>query len=353
MNKVQKRFISMAIGIVLLLIALLLNKFGLLRAILCIASIIILTYSNSIERTNKKMFIPCFFVVFFLFVIALDYLVVGAFKKVPILSYSIVSSESGTVYNAIGYRVWSCKDNSFKVDTLYRLGYYCDKNTVGAENINNVLSTIVDNYKDYEGSYVKIIGRVSGIVDDNSFYMQMYKEVNNAIKFDETTRLYVQFDYKNKDVSTLAKNSIVTVLGKIDRMENNDIYMVDSSFTKENVSSGDVIFGAETNVYCEYDKKLWFQTSDNIFYKSCIEDVNLEINDNVYNLQNAFQNNLITLEEIKEEATGYQTQSKDGSRIYKYKDFNMMVCDPNVSRDVIIGRVEMDFSDGYCNVLIN
>ena len=353
MNKVNKRFISMAIGIVLLLIALLLSKFGLLRAILCILSIIILTYSNQLERTNKKVFIPVFVIIFSFFVIALDYLVVGALKKPPILAYSIVSSNNGTVYNAIGYRVWSCKDNTFKVDPLYKQGYYCDKETMNAENINNVLSTIADNFNDYKDSYVKIIGRVSGIVDENSFYMQMFKEENNLIRFDDTVKLYVQFDYKNKDIAKLSVNSIVTVLGRIDRMDEDNIYMIDSSFNKESMSSGDVVFGAETNVYCEYDKQLWFQTSDNIYYKSCIEDVNLKINNNVYNLQNAIQNNLITLDEIKDEAIGYQTQSKDGSRIYKFKDFNIMVCDPNISRDVIIGRTEMDFTDGYCYVSNN
>lgn len=353
MSKVNKRFITMAIGVILLVVALLMSKFGLLRAILCILSIIILTYSNQIERTNKKVFIPLFVIIFSLFVVALDYLVVGAFKKPPILAYSIVSTNSGTVYNALGYRVWSCKDKTFKVDPLYRQGYYCEKETMNAENINNVISTIVDDFSQYEGTYVKIIGRVSGILDDKTFYMQMFKEDDNIIRFNDTYKLYVEFDYTNKDVSSLAVNSIVTVLGKIDRMQGNDIYMIDSTFTKESTSSGDVVFGAETNIYCEYDKQLWFQTSENIFYKSCIEDVNLKINDNVYNLQNAITNNLITLQEIEDEAMGFKSQSKDNSKIYKFSDFNLMVCDPNISRDVIIGRTEMDFSDGYCSAVNN
>lgn len=349
MNKVNKRFITMAIGIVLLAIALLMSKFNLLRAILCIVSIVILTYSNQLERTGKKVFIPLFVIIFSLFVIALDYLVCSAFKKTPILAYSIISTNHGTVYNAMGYRVWSCKDGTFKVDPLYRQGYYCEKEAMSAESINNVLSTIVNNFDNYKDTYVKLIGRVSA-VDDDSFYMQMFKETNDIITFDNTVKLKVEFNYTNKEISTLAVNSIVTVLGRIDRMDGNEIYMIDSSFNKEASSSGDVVFGAETNIYCEYDKQLWFQTSDKIFYKSCIEDVNLKIGDNVYNLQNAIKNDLISLNEILEEAPGYLTNSKEGSKIYKYKDFNILVCDPNSSRDVIIGKSEMDFSDGYCNV---
>ena len=67
MNKVNKRFITMAIGIILLVIALLMSKFNLIRFILCLLSIILLTYSNQLERSNKKVFIPLFVIIFFLF----------------------------------------------------------------------------------------------------------------------------------------------------------------------------------------------------------------------------------------------------------------------------------------------
>lgn len=349
MTTVKKRFISMIIGVLLLLIALLMTKFNIIRVFLCILSIIVLTYSNQLERTNKKVFIPLFVIIFTFFVIALDYLVVCTLKKPPIISYGIVTTKYGTVYNAIGYRVWSCKNDTFVVDPLYKQGYYCEKESMSSENINNVLSTVVNNFDDYKDSYVKIIGRVSKIESDKTFYMQMFKENDGVIKFDETYRLYVEFNTK-VDMASLSPNVIITVIGKIDRRDGNYIYMIDSSFTKEQISTDDVLFNAQTNIYCEYDKQLWFQTSDNIFYKSCIEDINLKINDNIYNLQNAILNNLISLNEIKEEALGYQSQSKDGSLLYNYKNFKMLICDPKTSKDVIIGRSEMDFSDGYCNV---
>ena len=350
MNIVKKRFISLILGIILLVVALLMNNLNLVRAILCILSIVILTYSFQLERQNKKVFIPVFVLLFTLFVVALDYLVVGAFKKVPILSYSVVTSKYGTVYNAVGYRVWKCKDDTFKLDPLYKLGYYCQKESLTSENINNVLSTVINNFDDYKDSYVKVIGRVSAVENDTSFYMQMFKEEDGIIKFDNTSKMHVEFNYGTSSVSKLTPNSIVTVIGKIDHKSGNDIYMVDSDFTTESISSGDVLFGAEENIYCEYDKQLWFQTSDNIFYKSCIEDVNLKINGNQYNLQNAIKNNLISLEEIENEANGFQEQTKDKSLLFVYNDFKMMVCDPNVSKDIIIGRTTMDFSDGYCKV---
>ena len=350
MNIVKKRFCSLIIGIILLVVSLLLDKYNLLRAILCILSIILFTYSNQLERQNKRIFIPIFIIVFSFFVISLDYLNVTLFKKAPILTFSIVKSDYGKVYNALGYRVWTCKDDTFKVDPLYKLGYYCQKETMTSESINNVLSTIISNFDDYKDSYVKITGRVTKVVDDSKFYMQTFKEIDNLINFDENSKLYVQFNYGNSNVLGLQPNSIVTVIGKINQKIGNDIYMIDSTFNSEAITSGDVLFGAEENIYCEYEKDLWFQTSDNIFYRSCIQDLNITIANNQYNLQNAIRNNLITLQEIKDEALGYQTQNKDKSTLYKFKDFNLLVCDPSNSRDVIIGRTTMDFSDGYCGV---
>lgn len=349
MNVVTKRFVSLSIGIILLLIALVLNNLGLLRAMLAILSIIILTYSFQLERNNKKVFIPLFIILFTFFVIALDFLVVSAFKKTPIMSYSIVSTSSGTVYNALGYRVWSCKDKTFKVDPLYKLGYYCEKESMTAESINNVLTTIVNNFEDYQDNYVKIVGRVTKVIDDKSFYMEMYKENDNLVSFDTTYRLYVEFNYSDSSILSLNDTKLVTVIGKISKKDGNYVYMIDSSYTSEITHQGDVSFDAESNIYCEYDKELWFQTSDNIFYKSCIDDVNISINNAKYNLQYVLKNNFLTLEQIKNEALGFESQSKDNSIMYNFKDFKILVCDPNSSKDVIVGRLTMDFSDGYCN----
>ena len=350
MNIVKKRFISMAIGVAILVAALLMNKFNLLRALMCIISIIILTYSNQLERQNKKVFIPLFVIIFSLFVVALDYLCVTTMIKIPIITFSIVSDGSGTVYNALGYRVWTCKDKTFKVDPLYKLGFYCEKEALQSENINNVLSNIVADFDRYKDSYIKIIGRVKKVESDTMFYMESYKEINNQINFDSTNRLYVEFNYSNNTINSLEEGSIVTVVGKLDRKDGNYIYMIDSTFNKEQISSGNVLFGAEENIYCEYDKELWFQTNDYIFYKSCIEDVNITIGSNQYNLQNAIKNNLITLDEIKEESLGYQKQSKDNSTMYNYKDFKILICDESKSKDIIVGKTSMDFSDGYCTI---
>ena len=349
MSIVKKRLLSMLIGISLLVIALFMNGLNLLRAVFCIVSVIILTYSFQLERQNKKIFVPLFVIIFSLFVIALDYLCVTTFKRTPILAYSIVTNGSGTVYNAIGYRVWTCKDKTFKVDPLYKLGYYCEKETLKSENINNVLTNVVNDFNRYKDSYVKIIGKIKKVVNDNMFYMESYREENSVISFDSTYRLYVEFNYSNKNLSTLEENSIVTVVGKLDRIDGNYVYMIDSSFNKEVSSSGSVVFGAVENIYCEYDKELWFQTNDYIFYKSCIDDVNITIGNNQYNLQNAIKNNLITLNEIKEESLGFQQQTMDNSTIFNYKDFKILICDESKSKDIIVGRNSMDFSDGYCS----
>lgn len=349
MSIVKKRFLTLFLGILFLVCALLLKGFEIIRLLFVLISIVLLTYSNQLERENKKLFIPLFVIIFFFFVVALDYLSVAVFKKAPILSFSIVSTTDGTIYNALGYRVWSCRNSDFKVDPLYKIGYFCQKESLTAESINNVLDDMQQNFDRYKDNYVKITGRVKQVVDNKTFIMQNYNETNNEISFKGINSLYVAFDLEQKDMANLKATTPVTVIGRISKLDGHNIYMIDSSFQSESIGNEDVSFSADSNIYCEFDKQLWFQTEDNIYYKSCIDDVNLTINDNQYNLQNAIKNNIITLQEIENEALGYQKNSKDESVIYKFKNFNILVCDPNNSKDVVVGRDTLEFSDGYCN----
>ena len=56
MNSNNKRLLSLIVGLVLIIISFALTGMDCLRAILCITGIILLTYSNSIERKHKKWF---------------------------------------------------------------------------------------------------------------------------------------------------------------------------------------------------------------------------------------------------------------------------------------------------------
>ena len=349
MSIVKKRIISLILGVIFLGIALILNSFNLVRAILAITSVILITYSMQLERDSKKIFIPLYVIVLTFFVIGVDYLNVAMFKRTPIITLSIVSNEHGTVYNAIGYRVWKCDDEQTKLDPLYKIGYYCEASYMSAESINNVLPLIVSNFEHYKNNYVKIIGRVTKIESDTSFYMYAYSDKDNIVKYNQEYKLVVNFNYADNKISKLQENDIVTVIGKVENKNGNEVFLVDSRIKDEITSQGDVTFDAENNIYCEYDKELWFQTDNNIFYRSCINDVNIRIDNREYNLLNAISNNVITLQQITEESQGYNTQSKDNSIMYVFKDFNILVCDPAYSRDVIVGRTTMSFEDGYCN----
>ena len=349
MSIIEKRIVSLVFGTLFLVVALILNKFNLLRAILALLSILLITYSMQLERDGKSIFVPLYAIVITFFVIGIDYLNVSMFKNTPIITISIVSNNNGVVYNAIGYRVWKCNNDDVKVDPLYKIGYYCEVDNMSAESINNALPTIMSNFEHYKDNYVKIFGRVSKVEDDTKFIMETYKEIDNTVKYNNEYKLLVNFNYGNSKVTSLKENDIVTVIGKIESKFGNEITMVDSRFKDEVTSQGDVSFDAESNIYCEYDKELWFQTENNIFYKSCINDVNITVDNKQYNLLNAISTSVITLEQIENESLGYETQTKDESVMYKFKDFNILVCDNNYSRDVIVGRTSMSFTDGYCN----
>lgn len=360
MTTENKRIFLLIIGIILILIALIINNLEILRFILCLMGIILLTIGNSLERSHNKLFIPLFAFIITLFVIASDYLVVCAFKKLPIFTYSIVTNDTAKVYNGLGYRVWVCNndDHDFKVDPLYKLGFYCSIKASTSEDINNVLKEINLNFDRYEGAYLKVTGRITNIIDNQTFTMQAYTKTDNNYEYDDTVTLNIYFNMPSSVLSNYNVNDEVLITGKIDSKETNNnkvtIKMIDSSFITSNAeddSDDTYDFTVDNNIYCQYDKELWFETNNNIYYKSCVDDVNLKINDSEYNLMNALKNNLITLTDLENDANGYLSNSKDGSIIYTYNNFKMLVCDPQSSKDVILGKTDLSFDSGYCKVI--
>lgn len=359
MKQVTLRLITLFIGIILIIISLLLNDFGCLRFILCLLGIISLTISNSIERNNKKVFIPLFAILFTLFMISTDYLFVCMFKKVPIFSYSIVTNNNNKVYNAIGYRVWICNDATytFKVDPLYKLGYYCATKDMESVDVNNILPILNNNFDAYKDSYIKITGRINKIISSSELTMQTYVKSDNAYDYADDITIDYTFNIPSSEVSKHNVNDEVTIAGKVDSKTGEDnkvtIKIIDASFMTVNNTSEDTSynFDVNENIYCQYDKELWFETDDHIYYKSCIDDLNLTILNNQYNLMYALKNHLITLNELKDEASGYLTNSKDNSVLYNYNNFKLLICDSSYSKDVIIGKTTMSFDDGYCKNL--
>ena len=352
MSKVSRRLISMFLGVILIVIAFIL-KTGYIRAILAFLGIISLTYSNTVERNNKKLFLTLFAIIFFFFMVALDYLVVGAFKREPIFSYNIVSIGKNKVYNAIGYRVWVCngkdKDKVFKLDPLYKLGYYCSTQDMTADNINNALPKIINDFDRYKDNYIKITGRLSKIVNETELYMNTYKEINEQYVYDDLL-LDVNFNMPSLEMSKYKVDDELTIVGKVTSKDNNSVKIIDSNFvTVGSVESNeDYNFDVNTNIYCQYDKELWFETKDKIIYKSCINDIKLNISGGNYTFEAALKNGVITMEDLRMAAEGYLTNSKDNAVIYTFNNFKILECDPSNSKDVIIGRPEMSFDDGYC-----
>ena len=289
--------------------------------------------------------------------ISTDYLVVCVFKKVPIFAYNIVTNGDTTVYNALGYRVWKCSDtDTLKVDPLYKLGYYCSISNMKSEDINNLLPVLISDFAEYQDTYVKLTGKVTKVSDNHSIIMATYTEDDNGITYDDSTKINVNFNIPSKSISDLNANETITIAGKVDKLTtedgNNIIRLIDSSIVSSvEVDNSAYNFSVDDNIYCKYDKELWFETSDNIYYKSCINDLNITLNNNQYNLMNAIKNNNITLKDLESEASGYLTNSKDSSIIYTYDNFKLLICDSSNSKDVIIGRTSMSFSDGYCQNL--
>ena len=354
MNSNNKRLLSLIVGLVLIIISFALTGMDCLRAILCIIGIILLTYSNSIERKHKKVFVPLFAIIFTCLMISTDYLVVCTLKKTPIFAFNIVKTEEATVYNAMGYRVWKCSgEDKLKVDPLYKLGYYCSISNMNSEDINNLLPILINSFDSYKDTYIKVSGKVVEIKDNQTLTLETYTNTDNKNNYDTTSKLIADFNFPNNSLGKYRVNDDIIIAGKVDSKNNSNnitsIKLVDSTLLSDDENNTESYnFNVEDNIYCKYDKEMWFETADNIYYKSCINDLNISLNDKQYNLMNAIKNNTISLKDLESEASGYLTNSKDSSIIYNYNKFKLLVCDSKNSKDIIIGRTSMSFSDGYC-----
>jgi hypothetical protein len=356
MKSTTKRFTSLIIGLIFIITSFALTNMDFLRAILCILGIVLLTCSNSIERKHKKLFIPLFAIIFTCLMISTDYLVVCTLKKTPIFAFNIVKNDDATVYNAFGYRVWKCSDDAtLKVDPLYKLGYYCSISDMNSEDINNILPMLTSSFNSYQDTYIKVSGKVTEIKDSQTIIMEAYTSSDNKINYNNSQRLIVSFNVPSNNVTRHKVNDDIVIAGKVNSIDTSNnitgIKIIDSTFVDDDSNDNNYDFSVDDNIYCKYDKELWFETADKIYYKSCINDLNITLNNNQYNLMNAIKNNNITLKDLESEASGYLTNSKDSSIIYTYDNFKLLICDSSNSKDVIIGRTSMSFSDGYCQNL--
>ena len=166
MKKGILRILLLIIGLILLISAYALNKYNLLRTILLIIGLILLVVQSVLERNHKFIFAILFTLIYLGFAITIDYIVVKTFHKTPVLTINIMTTDNVKIYNSLGYRVWQCDTSKeeYIVDPLNKLGYFCSTDNMNTININVISKELVNNYKKYQNTFIKLDGKVSSII---------------------------------------------------------------------------------------------------------------------------------------------------------------------------------------------
>ena len=87
-------------------------------------------------------------------------------------------------------------------------------------------------------------------------------------------------------------------------------------------------------------------------YSYCLEDIFINYGDNKYELSSALSSGKITIDTLFEKEENQETDDKQNT-LYRYKNYSIMKCNKDVSKDIIIAPRNIDISKVTCTMFEN
>lgn len=225
-QKIGKKYFVLLISILFLFVSLWIRQASAIRIILCLFFILGILFFLYKEKKVKKLFFPLIFVLLFLMTILGDAIISYVWKRIPIFSYNITSTENTRVYNAFGITVWQCDKKNNKeliVEPFYKKGYLCEAENLKAIDSNDFLKIIIENYEEYQNTKVKIKGRISKKGGLNYVEMKPFTEdENGTITFQDSITLSIIFENKEEKLTTTSLFDEIEVIGVVKTREIKD-----------------------------------------------------------------------------------------------------------------------------------
>ena len=347
----------LVIGFILVLIPLFINKLTVIRLILSLIGILCITlfFKQKDKRKNILLFIA-----FLIVSIFIDSIISATFVRIPIYTYNIVTIGKTRVYNSIGYRIWQCNLDStkdMKVDTFYTQGYICDAKNIEQIDSNSFLNSVIENYDEYHNTYVKIRGKISKKNSQNSVEMQPYEKndltINGYVSFADNITLKIMFKNNIPELDLYDIYDEITVIGKVKTLEHFDekftIYLSEAEFVSdEKFNTYQIIINKEES--CSSEKSIVYSSDENDLYTYCLDDITIKYGNNNYELSSALSSSKITIESLFEYEESKE-ESEDGNILHIFKDYSILECNKEKSKDLIIGPVTMKNNSTTCEPL--
>lgn len=365
MKKTKDKKINMIlllISIVLLLLAIFITKSSAVRPFFWILSIILLTANIAISNNFKSVKTITLLLILLIISIIGDGIIVYSLKRIPVFSFNIISTEKTIVYNSIGMRVWQCDKNDYKnliIDPFYESGYMCDAEDITVMDSNSFLNSIVSNHSEYRNKYVKINGKISKKTGQNYIEMRPYSSsditVNGYVEFADNITLRIIFNNGEPALDNYDIYDEITIVGIVKNMENESgkyvIYMYDSKVVSA-INLNEYTVTITSSRKCNTEPKLIHSNDTANIYTYCIDEAIVSYPDNKYELPQALSSNKIKIEDLYNGTNNIDINEDDNSKIYRFEEYSILVCNPEKSKDIIIGKKKMSFKDVECQLKV-
>lgn len=360
-NKIN--IFSLIISLILICTSIYLSDQGVIRPLLWIISIIILSI-NIVNSFNIKFTkIVIIFLTLFILSIFVDSIIVITFKRIPVFAYNVISTRKTIVYNGIGVRAWQCDKNNYNdivIDLFYNKGYICNAEDIDVIDSNSFLNSVVENYQDYKNSYIKINGKISKKTGQNYIEMRPYEKtdvtLNGYVAFADNITLRILFNENSEELDNYDVYDEITIVGIVKNLESEDgkhiIYMYDSKVLST-VNLNDYTISATTESSCTTDKNIIYSNETTNIYTHCLENIIVTYpNDSKYELSYILSSNKINVNQLHKKYLSKETSQVDDSIMYKFENYNLLICDKKNSKDMIYGPKNMKFDDVKCDLIV-
>lgn len=354
------------ISIIILAVALLAPINNIIRLILTIISLIILSVRQHKLLGKNQKYLPLYSLAYLIAIILLDSICVVMLNKIPIYAINIINDNNMRVYNALGYQVWQCdkkSNDNLIIKPFYNKGYLCSIEEIENVGINELITSLNNNYEDYRNTYVKVTGKISKKEGQNYIEMKSYQEdednLNGYVTFSDTIKLAILFENNEDKLDVYDMYDEITVVGKIKNMETtNDtrtIYMTEAELvSKLKLDEYTVKVNSIPKRNIKDEKTLIHQTKDNDIYIYGIKDFVVTFDDVEYELPAVLSSNKLDIKKLIKDANNTVTDLKDPNNkttLYKLEDYNIVVCDPSNSKDIIFTSPKLTLDDITCTIV--
>ena len=343
------------VAILVFLVVFISKDYNINRLILTTLGIVILviSYISSKQRTYVSAII--YALVCLLILYAVDTTLVYTLKTKPIFSSKITSSDKFITYDSLIYRQFECNKKIY-FDLFYKKSDYCSFDLLEEKDINTLSSDIVNNFNKYRDKFYIIDAKISHKEGNDIIELKSYdkseENINGNVIFNDNITYTSTLDTDNIDKLKVYDN--VKIVARIARLKKeNDGYKIilkDSHIYKLNDYKNFKI-NVVDNKSCEKDKTEYVSNSDYNYYTSCLSNVYVVYDEDVYELSYVLKDEKINLKDLiknyddKEEIT----EEDDDTTLYKFDKYNILVCNSN---NIIIGNKKLALDNNYCNITI-